>query len=222
MKTIKAVTPSQAALSKTARTPSDLNPTSVDFKPHMGIELKPPLVEFKPLGIEFKLPQIEFTPNLPYPTMTQLLPPECGQSQDLHTAPNHPPRTSLLQQDSNQFQSNHANINPSYIPQSNSTTCPDNTVYLEKLQPHTDSSQATYASTTDYQASEEHSQHNKGLQYLDDSQKTPNVYINGLPPHFPEGQLFALAAPFGEVKSVWTFTHHVRDSESGYGFVLLV
>ncbi|KAG2003210.1 rCop c3 [Coprinopsis cinerea AmutBmut pab1-1] len=50
--------------------------------------------------------------------------------------------------------------------------------------------------------------------------KTPNVYINGLPPHFPEDQLYALAAPFGEVKSVRTFTRHVRDSESGYGFVL--
>lgn len=51
-------------------------------------------------------------------------------------------------------------------------------------------------------------------------QKTANVYINGLPPHFPEDQLFALAAPFGGVRSVRTFTRHVRDSESGYGFVL--
>ncbi|KAG5721815.1 hypothetical protein E4T56_gene7995, partial [Termitomyces sp. T112] len=50
--------------------------------------------------------------------------------------------------------------------------------------------------------------------------KTPNVYINGLPPHFPEDQLYALAAPFGPVRSVRTFTRHVRDSESGYGFVL--
>jgi hypothetical protein len=32
--------------------------------------------------------------------------------------------------------------------------------------------------------------------------------------------LYALTAPFGEVKSVRTFTRHVRDSESGYGFVL--
>ena len=53
-------------------------------------------------------------------------------------------------------------------------------------------------------------------------QKTPNVYINGLPPHFPEDQLFALASPFGEIRSVRTFTRHVRDSESGYGFVLYV
>ena len=53
-----------------------------------------------------------------------------------------------------------------------------------------------------------------------DSNKTPNVYINGLPPHFPEDQLFALASPFGEIRSVRTFTRHVRDSESGYGFVL--
>lgn len=48
------------------------------------------------------------------------------------------------------------------------------------------------------------------------------MYINGLPPHFPEDQLLAMAAPFGEVRSVRTFTRHVRDSESGYGFVLYV
>ena len=59
------------------------------------------------------------------------------------------------------------------------------------------------------------------LSFLD-SAKTPNVYINGLPPHFPEDQLFALASPFGEIRSVRTFTRHVRDSESGYGFVLWV
>ena len=57
---------------------------------------------------------------------------------------------------------------------------------------------------------------------FDMGQKTPNVYINGLPPHFPEDQLFALASPFGEIRSVRTFTRHVRDSESGYGFVLYV
>ncbi|KAJ7773950.1 hypothetical protein B0H16DRAFT_1408698 [Mycena metata] len=50
--------------------------------------------------------------------------------------------------------------------------------------------------------------------------KTPNVYINGLPPNFPEDQLFALAAPFGEVRSVRSFTRHVGDAETGYGFVL--
>ncbi|KAG5643042.1 hypothetical protein DXG03_001654 [Asterophora parasitica] len=50
--------------------------------------------------------------------------------------------------------------------------------------------------------------------------KTANVYINGLPPHFPEERLFALASPFGPVRSVRTFTRHVRESESGYGFVL--
>ncbi|KAJ7487991.1 hypothetical protein FB451DRAFT_1126403 [Mycena latifolia] len=51
-------------------------------------------------------------------------------------------------------------------------------------------------------------------------EKTPNVYINGLPPNFPEDQLFALAAPFGEVRSVRSFTRHVGDAETGYGFVL--
>ncbi|KAF9525449.1 hypothetical protein CPB83DRAFT_859584 [Crepidotus variabilis] len=54
----------------------------------------------------------------------------------------------------------------------------------------------------------------------DDDIKTPNVYINGLPPHFPEDELFKLANEFGPIRSVRTFTRHVRDSESGYGFVL--
>ncbi|KAJ7053651.1 hypothetical protein C8F01DRAFT_1064523 [Mycena amicta] len=51
-------------------------------------------------------------------------------------------------------------------------------------------------------------------------EKTPNVYINGLPPNFPEDQLFALASPFGVVRSVRSFTRHVGDTETGYGFVL--
>ncbi|KAJ3761157.1 hypothetical protein EV360DRAFT_5930, partial [Lentinula raphanica] len=54
----------------------------------------------------------------------------------------------------------------------------------------------------------------------DDQFKSPNVYINGLPPHFPEDQLFELAAPFGEIRSVRSFTRHVGEKESGYGFVL--
>lgn len=57
---------------------------------------------------------------------------------------------------------------------------------------------------------------------LGGAHKTPNVYINGLPPHFREDQLHDLTAPFGEIRSVRTFTRHVRDSESGYGFVLCV
>lgn len=43
------------------------------------------------------------------------------------------------------------------------------------------------------------------------SHRTPNVYINGLPPHFPEQELFALTRPFGEVKSVRSFTRHVSE-----------
>ena len=39
----------------------------------------------------------------------------------------------------------------------------------------------------------------------------PNIYINGLPPHYSEQELFALARPFGEVKSVRTFTRHVSE-----------
>ena len=55
-----------------------------------------------------------------------------------------------------------------------------------------------------------------------DANLPPNVYINGLPPHFPETELYALAAPFGEVRSVRSFTRHVGERESGYGFVLYV
>ncbi|KAF8628059.1 hypothetical protein AX17_006062 [Amanita inopinata Kibby_2008] len=62
--------------------------------------------------------------------------------------------------------------------------------------------------------------HNNNYIDLDNSHKTPNVYINGLPPHFPEEQLYALAAPYGPIRSVRTFTRHVKESESGYGFVL--
>ncbi|KAJ3815081.1 hypothetical protein EV368DRAFT_38965 [Lentinula lateritia] len=66
------------------------------------------------------------------------------------------------------------------------------------------------------------SDHGTGGSYdaADDQQKSPNVYINGLPSHFPEEQLFELAAPFGEIRSVRSFTRHVGEKESGYGFVL--
>ncbi|KAJ7917180.1 hypothetical protein B0H13DRAFT_2657917 [Mycena leptocephala] len=53
-----------------------------------------------------------------------------------------------------------------------------------------------------------------------ESGKTPNVYINGLPPNFREDQLRAIAAPFGEVLSVRCFTRQTLKSPSGYGFVL--
>jgi len=39
------------------------------------------------------------------------------------------------------------------------------------------------------------------------------------PPHFPDDQLFAPAALYGPI---CTFTRHVRDNESRYGFVLCV
>ncbi|KAI6145732.1 hypothetical protein EDD17DRAFT_128547 [Pisolithus thermaeus] len=52
------------------------------------------------------------------------------------------------------------------------------------------------------------------------AQRTPNIYINGLPPHFSEQDLFALTRPFGVVKSVRTFTRHVSEKPTGYGFVL--
>ncbi|KAJ7183503.1 hypothetical protein C8R46DRAFT_1344314 [Mycena filopes] len=51
-------------------------------------------------------------------------------------------------------------------------------------------------------------------------EKTPNVYINGLPPNFSDEQLLAITAPFGEVVSVRTFTRTNTQTPSGYGFVL--
>ena len=53
-----------------------------------------------------------------------------------------------------------------------------------------------------------------------DAVKIPNVYINGLPPHFSEDELFNLCCEFGPIVRVGTFTRHNGDSESGYGFVL--
>ena len=44
--------------------------------------------------------------------------------------------------------------------------------------------------------------------------RVPNVYINGLPPNFPEEQLYALTKDFGGVISVRTFTRHVSDRPS--------
>jgi hypothetical protein len=52
------------------------------------------------------------------------------------------------------------------------------------------------------------------------SNKAPNIHINDVPPHFPEEQLYVLAAPYGSIRSVRTFTRHVKESESGYGIVL--
>lgn len=44
--------------------------------------------------------------------------------------------------------------------------------------------------------------------------RVPNVYINGLPPNFPEEQLYAITKEFGGVISVRTFTRHVSDRPS--------
>jgi len=45
-------------------------------------------------------------------------------------------------------------------------------------------------------------------------QRIPNVYVNGLPPNFPEEQLYALTKDFGPIVSVRTFTRHVSDRPS--------
>lgn len=145
---------------KPSRLTSDLKPTSADFKPRMGIELKPPVADFKPSRVDFNSPEVTYSrTHLPSDRVVLT----ANRSVSTENEVTHP------------FQSNRA--------------LPDHEFQLLKGS-------------------------------IDDSYKTPNVYINGLPPHFPEDQLYALAAPFGEVRSVRTFTRHVRDSESGYGFVL--
>ncbi|KAI0041780.1 hypothetical protein FA95DRAFT_1576152 [Auriscalpium vulgare] len=53
-----------------------------------------------------------------------------------------------------------------------------------------------------------------------DEDPTPNVYIDGLPPNFTEEELYAMTKDFGSVISVRTFTRHVSEHPSGYGFVL--
>lgn len=44
--------------------------------------------------------------------------------------------------------------------------------------------------------------------------RTPNVYINGLPPNYPESSLYTLTCAFGAVRSVRTFTRHVGGRAS--------
>lgn len=198
--------------SKPARLTGDLKPTSADFKPRMGIGLKLPLVEFKPSGIEFNPPHTTFAAN------------QSSSDRGLGSAT----RGVLTQHDTGHaFQSNRAIPDQGFQFLSQTSGNQDDTVHLDRLHAadrRNDINPASYV-TGDRRVLEEHpkaSDAPKQLSSSEDSHKTPNVYINGLPPHFPEEQLYALAAPFGEVKSVRTFTRHVRDSESGYGFVLYV
>ena len=44
--------------------------------------------------------------------------------------------------------------------------------------------------------------------------RTPNVYINGLPAHMPEADLYALVCAFGAVTSVRALTRHVGERAS--------
>lgn len=48
----------------------------------------------------------------------------------------------------------------------------------------------------------------------EDPNRTPNVYINGLPAHLPEAELFELTSSFGAVRSVRCFTRHVVERAS--------
>ena len=56
----------------------------------------------------------------------------------------------------------------------------------------------------------------------DELVKTPNIYINGLPPNFPDESLYLMCRDYGRVLSVRTFTRCVGEKMSGYGFVLCV
>ncbi|EIW77320.1 hypothetical protein CONPUDRAFT_168270 [Coniophora puteana RWD-64-598 SS2] len=81
-------------------------------------------------------------------------------------------------------------------------------------------SSALDSSTTTSQSSSSPRPSSPKLSEGTDQERTPNVYINGLPPHFPEQDLHELARPYGEVKSVRSFTRHVSEKPTGYGFVL--
>ncbi|KXN82757.1 Sporulation-specific protein 5 [Leucoagaricus sp. SymC.cos] len=186
---------------------SELKPTSVDFKPRMAIELKPPLVEFSPTGIEFNPAHVTFAPDRPVTDRT------------LPLTATTTTRTYPQPDVDHSFQSNRATIlDHGFHVQDEEPCRRGNTVYLDQLQPSV--TRTLTASDPPPQEASEAPEGSQRQHSFDDSHKTPNVYINGLPPHFPEDQLYALAAPFGEVRSVRTFTRHVRDSESGYGFVL--
>ena len=182
---------------KDGRAASALKPTSVDFKPRMAVELKPPHVGFKPIMAEFNTAEVGLTPNQPSANRVQLV----------------APRASFSRRDvDDSFQSNRAIATPSQT-----RGRPDDTVYLDQLRSLVSHDVVSGPSLENHLHAPEDPQQQASF---DDSTRTPNVYINGLPPHFPEDELYALTAPFGEVKSVRTFTRHVRDSESGYGFVL--
>jgi hypothetical protein len=170
----------------------------------MAIEFKPPLLEFKPVGIECNSAQVTFKSS--------------------HLSPDHvlgsDTRAALTQHEvDHALQSNRAIPVHSFQLQKREASRQNDTVYLDQLHSSIASDAPSSSALEGRVQGSEILQHHASV---DDSHKTPNVYINGLPPHFPEDQLYALAAPFGEVKSVRTFTRHVRDSESGYGFVLYV
>jgi len=163
----------------------------------MAVELKPPHVGFKPIMAEFNTAEVGLTPNQPSANRVQLV----------------APRASFSRRDvDDSFQSNRAIATPSQT-----RGRPDDTVYLDQLRSLVSHDVVSGPSLENHLHAPEDPQQQASF---DDSTRTPNVYINGLPPHFPEDELYALTAPFGEVKSVRTFTRHVRDSESGYGFVL--
>lgn len=193
---------------KPSRLTSDLKPTSADFKPRKGIELKPPVADFKPSRVDFNSPEVTYSrTHLPSDRVVLT----ANRSVSTENEITHP------------FQSNRALPDHEFQLLKQVSGHMDDALYLNKLQ-HQDGGINRISPPL-------HGSRELEDQFLDpedilpsgsidDSYKTPNVYINGLPPHFPEDQLYALAAPFGEVRSVRTFTRHVRDSESGYGFVL--
>ncbi|GBE80348.1 hypothetical protein SCP_0300630 [Sparassis crispa] len=54
----------------------------------------------------------------------------------------------------------------------------------------------------------------QGQNQMQQHTRIPNVYINGLPPNFPEDQLYAITREFGTVLSVRTFTRYGIDKLS--------
>jgi hypothetical protein len=65
---------------------------------------------------------------------------------------------------------------------------------------------STYATTT---KSHPHPHPQQDQDQDQENTRTPNVYINGLPPQYPESELYTLTCTYGQVKSVRTFTRHV-------------
>ncbi|KZV68320.1 hypothetical protein PENSPDRAFT_18829 [Peniophora sp. CONT] len=110
---------------------------------------------------------------------------------------------------------------PVSLPRSSPRSPPRNGAQPAPISPPKPSySTSTLASSNATSTSTNLSSFSSTTSIASNDHRTPNVYINGLPPNFPEDQLYAMTNEFGPVISVRTFTRHVSDRPSGYGFVL--